>query len=78
MDFTAISGFIQNIGVTAAVLVAACYYIKYHQTDNYRADIERLNELHKEEMDSITTALNNNTAILTKLEILLADQKNHG
>lgn len=77
MDFTAISGFIQNIGVTAAMLVAACYYIKY-QTDNYRADIERLNELHKEEMDSITTALNNNTEILTKLEILLADQKNHG
>ena len=77
MDFSAISGFIQNIGVAAAVLVAACYYIKY-QTDNYRADIERLTELHKEEMDSITTALNNNTAILTKLEILLADQKTNG
>lgn len=77
MDFSAIAEFIQNIGVTAAVLVAACCYIKY-QTDNYRADIERLNELHKEEMDSITTALNNNTAILTKLEILLSDQKNHG
>ena len=77
MDFSAISGFIQNIGVTAAMLVAACYYIKY-LTDNYRADIERLNELHKEEMDSITTVLNNNTAILTKLEILLKDQKNNG
>lgn len=77
MDFSEISGFIQNIGVTAAVLVAACYYIKY-QTDNYRSDIERINELHKEEMDSITTALNNNTAVLTKLEILLADQKTNG
>lgn len=77
MDFSVISGFIQDVGVTASVLVAACYYIKY-QTDNYRRDIERLNELHKEEMDSITTALNNNTAILNKLEILLADQKNHG
>lgn len=77
MDFSAISGFIQNIGVTAAVLVAACYYIKY-QTDNYRADIERLNTLHKEEMDSITTALNNNTEILTKIETVLADKKNNG
>lgn len=77
MDFTNISGFIQNIGITAAILVAACYYIKY-LTDNYRADIVQLLKLHKEEMDGITNALNNNTEILTKLEILLADQKNHG
>lgn len=77
MDFSNISEFIQNVGVTATTLVAACYYIKY-QTDNYRTDIERLNKLHKEEMDSITTALNNNTSILTKLEILLKDQINNG
>lgn len=70
MDLTIISTFVQNVGITAAVLMAACYYIKY-QTDNYRADIERLNNLHKEEMDAVTVALNNNTAVLTRLETIL-------
>ena len=74
MDFAAIATFIQNVGVAVAVLAAACYYIKY-QTDNYRADIERLNEMHKEEMNSITEALNNNTAVLTRLEAILGSNK---
>lgn len=77
MDLTMISTFVQNVGVTAAVLVAACYYIKY-QTDNYRADIERLNNLHKEEMDAVTAALNNNTAVLTRLETILAGNSANG
>lgn len=50
--------------------IVAClamgWYVKYIQ-DNYRADISELNTRHKEEMDNITQAINNNTLAIQKL-----------
>lgn len=50
--------------------IVAClamgWYVKYIQ-DNYRIDIAELNSRHKEEMDNITQAINNNTLAIQKL-----------
>ena len=50
--------------------IVAClamgWYVKYIQ-DNYRADIAELNIRHKEEMDNLTQAINNNTLAIQKL-----------
>lgn len=57
------------IGQYAFPIVACVvmgWYVKYVQ-DNYRADISSLNEKHKEEMDQVTQALNNNTLALQHL-----------
>lgn len=42
------------------------WYVKYTQ-DNYRTDIQELSKNHKEEIDKVTSALNNNTLALQKL-----------
>lgn len=51
--------------------IAACvatmgWYVKYIQ-DNYRKDIADISGKHKEEMDIVTQALNNNTLAIQKL-----------
>lgn len=50
--------------------IVACmamgWYVKYIQ-DNYRKDIQELSENHREEMNKVTSALNNNTLALQKL-----------
>jgi gas vesicle protein len=42
------------------------WYVKYIQ-DNYRQDISDISSRHKEEMDKVTEALNNNTQAIQKL-----------
>mgnify|MGYP007038178587 CR=1 FL=1 len=46
--------------------IAMGWYVKYIQ-DNYRKDIQELSENHREEMNKVTSALNNNTLALQKL-----------
>lgn len=46
--------------------VAMGWYVKYIQ-DNHRKDIQELSENHREEMNKVTSALNNNTLALQKL-----------
>lgn len=50
--------------------IVACvvmgWYVKYIQ-DNYRKDISEISGRHKEEMDKLTAALNNNTLAIQKL-----------
>lgn len=46
--------------------IAMGWYVKYTQ-DNYRTDIQELSKNHKEEIDKVTSALNNNTLALQKL-----------
>ena len=48
-----------------ACVVMGCY-VKYIQ-DNYRKDISDISARHKEEMDKVTQALNNNTLAIQKL-----------
>lgn len=57
------------IGQYAFPIVACVvmgWYVKYIQ-DNYRKDISDISARHKEEMDKVTTALNNNTLAIQKL-----------
>lgn len=59
----------EAIGQYAFPIVACVmmgWYVKYTQ-DNYRKDIQELSKNHKEEIDKVTSALNNNTLALQKL-----------
>ena len=46
--------------------VAMGWYVKYIQ-DSYRKDISDISTRHKEEMDKVTEALNNNTLAIQRL-----------
>lgn len=61
-----ISQLISSIGFPIAMCVLMCYYIKYTQ-DNYRTDINNLNEKHKEESSKLVQAINNNTLVIKEL-----------
>ena len=57
------------IGQYAFPIVACVvmgWYVKYIQ-DNYRKDINEISTRHKDEMDKVTMALNNNTLAIQKL-----------
>jgi hypothetical protein len=57
------------IGQYAFPIVACVvmgWYVKYIQ-DNYRKDISDISARHKEEMDKVTQALNNNTLAIQRL-----------
>ena len=57
------------IGQYAFPIVACVvmgWYVKYIQ-DNYRKDISDISSRHKEEMDKVTEALNNNTLAIQRL-----------
>lgn len=63
MDFAAIGDFINNIGFPIAMVVVMGYLL-YKEQQN-----------HKEEMDSMREAINNNTNVMTKLEAMIQDLK---
>ncbi len=57
------------IGQYAFPIVACVvmgWYVKYIQ-DNYRKDINEISVRHRDEMDKVTEALNNNTLAIQKL-----------
>lgn len=66
MNMGDISQLISSIGFPIAMCVLMCYYIKYTQ-DNYRTDINSLNEKHKEETTNLIQAINNNTLVIKEL-----------
>ena len=66
MNMGDISQLISSIGFPIAMCVLMCYYIKYTQ-DNYRSDINSLNEKHKEETTNLVQAINNNTLVIKEL-----------
>lgn len=66
MNMGEISQLISSIGFPIAMCVLMCYYIKYTQ-DNYRTDINDLNEKHKEESTKLVQAINNNTLVIKEL-----------
>ena len=61
-----ITNIISSMGFPIAMCVLMCYYIKYTQ-DNYRKDINDLNEKHKEESTKLVQAINNNTLVIKEL-----------
>ena len=57
------------IGQYAFPIVACVvmgWYVKYIQ-DNYRKDISEISIRHKDEMEKVTSALNNNTMAIQRL-----------
>lgn len=61
---------ITSVGFPIVACIAMGYYVKY-VTDQNRKDIHDMNELHRNEMADITSALNNNTIALEKLCTML-------
>ena len=57
---------ITTVGFPTVACIGIAWFCKY-TNDNYRQDLKEANAEHKEEMNKITEALNNNTLALTKL-----------
>ena len=61
---------VTQVGFPIVCCGAIMWYVKY-STDKSREEIDKLNEQHRQEMTDMTTAVNNNTVVLTRLcEIL--------
>ena len=72
MGVNDIVSIITTVGFPIACCVAMGYYVKY-VTDKNREQIADMNRQHKEEMATITDALNNNTVALQKLSDKLGE-----
>lgn len=57
---------VQTVGFPIVCCIGLGYYVKY-MTDKNNDEINKINELHREEMKSLAEALNNNTIALTRL-----------
>jgi hypothetical protein len=61
---------IMTMITTVGFPIVAClfmgWYVKY-QTDNYRSEVKDMQKEHKDEIQKVTEALNNNTLALQKL-----------
>lgn len=57
---------ISTLGFPIAMCVGACFFIKY-LFDTFTKQITEMQKEHKEEVQSMNTAIENNTLILTKL-----------
>lgn len=66
MGADAILSFIQAVGFPAACVIGMAWYVKYI-TDLHHAETEKLHDQHRNEMNEVTEALNNNTLALQKL-----------
>lgn len=66
MDANTLVTLIGSLGFPiVACLGMAWFFAKVN--DNYRSDIKEMNSQHKEEMDKMTEAINNNTLVIQKL-----------
>ena len=70
MDVQGLLQAITTVGFPIVCCGAMMWYVRYI-TDRNRDDIEKLNQQHKEEMENITMAINNNTLALQKLTDLI-------
>ena len=66
MDITQLTQMIMNVGFPIVACGAMAWYVK-DTNDKHREEVQRLNNQHKEEMEQVTEALNNNTLALQKL-----------
>lgn len=70
MDIQIFIQAVTQVGFPIVCCGAMMWYVKY-STDKNREEIDKLNEQHRREMTDMTTAVNNNTVVLTRLcEIL--------
>lgn len=66
MDASTILQAITSVGFPIVCCLVMMYYVKYTD-DRNRADTEKLNALHREEMKEVTTAITNNTLVIQQL-----------
>lgn len=57
---------ISSVGFPIVACLGMGWYVKY-QTDNYRQEVKDMQKEHKEEIQKMSDALNNNTNALQKL-----------
>lgn len=65
MDNTVVQ-IISTLGFPISMCIGACIFIKY-QFDSNNKNMEDMRKEHKEEVKSMTEALNNNTLALQRL-----------
>ena len=66
MDFSALVQAVTSLGFPVVCCGAVMWYVKY-LTDNNRAEIDDMTIQHREEMQQITQAVQNNTEALIRL-----------
>ena len=77
MDIQGLLQAVSTVGFPIVCCGAMMWYVKY-STDQNRQEISRLNDQHKEEMEDVTQAVNNNTIALQKLCDMLQEGSAHG
>ena len=65
---------VSTLGFPIAMCIGACIFIKY-QFDANNKNVDDMRKEHKEEVKSMTEALNNNTLALQRLIDKLGDTK---
>lgn len=57
---------ISSVGFPIVACMGMGWYVKY-QTDNYRDEVKELQKEHKDEINKMTEAIDNNTLTMQKL-----------
>ena len=65
---------ITTVGFPIVSCICIAWYAKY-TNDNYRNDMKEANSQHKEEMNQLSQALQNNTLALQKLCTMLEKEE---
>ena len=66
MDVNAITTLIGSFGFPIVACIGMAWYVKY-QTDQNKKEVENMRKEHKEEVQKMTEAINNNTIAMQKL-----------
>ena len=66
MDANTITTLIGSVGFPIVACIAMGWYVKY-QTDQNNKEVENRRKEHKEEVQKMTEAINNNTIAMQKL-----------
>ncbi|MCQ2740268.1 MAG: hypothetical protein MJ237_08610 [bacterium] len=66
MDFGTVSTLITSVGFPIVACIGMGWYVKA-QTDAYRDDVKDMRKEYKEDIKSVTEALNNNTLAIQRL-----------
>ena len=61
-----ITQLITTVGFPIAMCCVMCWFV-YDSNSKHRTDINTLNEQHRQEMNDLKEAINNNTIAITKL-----------
>ena len=70
MDLTILTELISNLGFPMVVAGACMLYVYRKDTEN-KSEIQRITDEHKEEVNHLTTAIDNNTEAIRALVVAL-------